>query len=195
MAIPAPSEKQGRLLWLAITALALGVLLAFLGLLLWMFGWVFQRLSSVILPLAIAGIIAYVLDPLVGFFERKRVPRKRAILLVYFLGITLLLLGARTVIPPLLDELRDLVEKAPEYSKKSVEKVQTWLATSQKSKLGMKVREAWTGQIAETLHNWSQKVLPIVSEWMVARISKVVSWASFLVGLALVPVYLFYFLS
>lgn len=200
MAFPAPSEKQGRLLWMAITALAIATLLAFLAVLLWMFGWVFQRLSSVILPLAIAGILAYVLEPLVGFFERRKIPRQRAILLVYSLGVALFLLGVGTVVPALVTEAEDLVDKAPGYAREAWPKLQKWLMESKFQKwltashLQSKGHVAWTAQLTESVQAWTEKLLPIVSNWILAQLTKLVSWVSFLIGLALVPVYLFYFL-
>ena len=33
--------------------------------------WVLDRLSPVLLPLAVAGILAFLLNPLVDFFEHK----------------------------------------------------------------------------------------------------------------------------
>jgi predicted PurR-regulated permease PerM len=200
MAFPAPSEKQGRLLWMAITALAIAILLAFLALLLWMFGWVFQRLSSVILPLAIAGILAYVLEPLVGLFERRKIARQRAILLVYSLGTALFLLGAGTIIPALVSEAEDLADKAPTYAKAAWPKLQAWLMESKfqkwltSSHLQGKGHAAWTTQLTESVQSWTEKLLPIVSNWLLAQLTKLISWVSFLIGLALVPVYLFYFL-
>ena len=63
-----PTEQQARILWTSVTWLAVAILVGLIGVLLWGFAWVVDRLSSVLLPLAIAGIIAYVLDPVVDFF-------------------------------------------------------------------------------------------------------------------------------
>ena len=56
-----PSSEQVSL-WLT---------LALLGLVLWGAGWVLHQLSSVLLPLAIAGVLACLLDPVVDFLEQK----------------------------------------------------------------------------------------------------------------------------
>ena len=71
MAFPAPSEKQAKVLWLSITALAIAVFLALLALMFYGLGWLLDRLSPVLLPLAVAGILAFLLNPLVGIFENK----------------------------------------------------------------------------------------------------------------------------
>src|SRR6266850_1705922 len=86
MSFPPPSEKQARLVWTAATAFSVGLLLAMLALLIWGLGWVLHLLSPVLWPLAIAGIIAYLLDPIVDFLERRKVSRQRAILLVFLAG-------------------------------------------------------------------------------------------------------------
>src|SRR5687767_11817268 len=84
-----PSPKQARLIWMGVTALSVAMFLAVLAVIFWAAGWALQRLTPVLLPLAIAGIIAYLLDPLVDFLERKGLQRTWAILLVFLLGLTL----------------------------------------------------------------------------------------------------------
>jgi len=67
MAFPTPTEKQAKILWLSLTFLAVAVLLSLVVAFAWLIGWMLSQLSSVLFPLAIAGIIAYLLDPLVDF--------------------------------------------------------------------------------------------------------------------------------
>src|SRR5205814_3528251 len=87
MNVPPPSDQQARVLWTSLTALAVAILVALIGLLFWALGSIANRLSSVLLPLAVAGVIAYVLDPVVDLLERRGIPRGRAILLVFGLLI------------------------------------------------------------------------------------------------------------
>ena len=87
------------MLWFSLTALSIAVFLALLALMFYGVGWVLDRLSPVLLPLAIAGILAFLLNPLVDFFEPKmsakvsflfakiRNPKRvKAILLVLMIG-------------------------------------------------------------------------------------------------------------
>jgi predicted PurR-regulated permease PerM len=127
MGFPPPTEKQARILWLSLTALALGVLLGLIGLLLWGFGWVIKQLSSVLLPLAIAGMIAYVLDPLVDILERARIPRARAIWLVFAMALMLVLMMLATVVPRLIFQTEELIQKFPDYSRQLRLKLQDWV--------------------------------------------------------------------
>jgi len=58
MNVPPPSDQQARVLWTSLTALAVAILVALIGLLFWALGSIANRLSSVLLPLAVAGVIA-----------------------------------------------------------------------------------------------------------------------------------------
>jgi predicted PurR-regulated permease PerM len=191
MSFPAPTEKQARVFWFSVTALAVAVLLALVGALLWAGGWVLNKLSPVLLPLAVAVIIAYLLDPVVDFIERRGIPRARAILLVFFLAVMLVLILLATVVPQLIVETDDLVDRAPELASSLRAKLSDWLA---QSTLGMKAKAAWDSQAGETVQGWLTGLVPAVSQWLFARLAAVASWVGYALGLALVPVYSFYFL-
>jgi len=195
--IPPPSEKQARIIWLAVTAFSLLLFIGALGVFIWGIGWVVQRLSTVLLPLAIAGIMAYLLDPVVDYLERKRMPRTGAIFLVFFLGLAFLAGAMATIIPGLVGEVRDLSEQIPTYSKRIVERYNDWVQHSewlQKSPWASRIKSAWTNDLKETVQEWATKAAPAVSAWFLAKASKIASWFGFLVGIAMVPVYLFYLL-
>ena len=111
MPFPAPTEKQARILWASLTTLAVAVLIGLVGLLCWGLGWVINRLSSVLLPLAIAGILAYLLDPLVDALERRGQPRARAILCVFALAVVIVAAVLGSVLPHVINETRQLAER------------------------------------------------------------------------------------
>ena len=70
MSFPPPTAKQARILWFCLTAMAIAVLLGLLGMFLWGLSWVADRLSALLLPMALALVLAYILDPVVEFFVR-----------------------------------------------------------------------------------------------------------------------------
>jgi predicted PurR-regulated permease PerM len=191
MSFPSPTPTQGRVLWFSITALAISVVIILCGLLCWGLAWVVNALSSVLLPLAVAGILAYLLDPLVDFFENRKVPRTRAILLVFFVAIMLVAILLATVVPQLIVESKQLVDQIPAYA----EKFRTYLSSNlANSRLGIKTKEAFDSGLGADLQSWLTKSVPLVSGWLLAQLTKVASWAGLLIGLLLVPVYTFYFL-
>jgi len=125
--LPPPSPKQSRIIWFGVTGLAIGVLLLLLAVVLKGLAISISVLSPVLFPLAVAGIAAYLLDPLVNFFERFKIPRLRAIILVFVTLLVLVVGMLGTVVPRLVLESKDLVIKLPEYSKKVHTKVEAWL--------------------------------------------------------------------
>jgi predicted PurR-regulated permease PerM len=191
MTFPQPTAAQARVIWLGVTALALAIFLAFLAGLIWGLTWVAQQLSSLLLPLAVAGILAYLLDPVVDGLERMKVPRVRGILLVFFLGVMLILMAMSTVVPRLIVETQELAKQVPQLSDQVESKVKVWL---ERSTWGEKAQRAWEGDLGENFQAWISKAAPTASSWALSQLSKVASWFGLVVGFAMVPVYVFYFL-
>ena len=48
MPLPSPTDKQARIIWTSLTALAVAIMLAILAGLLWGFGWLLNLLSPVL---------------------------------------------------------------------------------------------------------------------------------------------------
>lgn len=127
MNLPSPTEKQARIIWLALTGLAIATLAGLVVLLIWGLGRVLQILSPVLWPLAMAGVIACLLDPVVDLFERKGLSRTRSIVCVF--GIALLIMAAvfGSIVPQIVNETRQLVRRIPDYSTKLEQRVEVWI--------------------------------------------------------------------
>ena len=69
-----------------------------------------------IIPLLLAILVVYLLDPFVSYLEKQRISRGKGIAIVYILLITILLLLALYLIPTLLQEMQELVLALPEYT-------------------------------------------------------------------------------
>ena len=65
MSLPPPTERQARLIWLAVSGLAMAALVGLIAGLVWGLGRALGRPVSVLWPLAVGGVLAYLLDPLV----------------------------------------------------------------------------------------------------------------------------------
>jgi predicted PurR-regulated permease PerM len=236
MPFPPPTDKQARILWISATTVAVGVLLAMICVFVWGLGKVLHVLSPVLWPLAIAGILAYLLDPVVDFFERRRIPRQRAIILVFTLCVVMLVAVLASIIPRLVHETEKLIADLPTYSRDLQDDLAKWvsrrpfvdawrerffpsrsattnvitaetnvpvlttdstLATTNKvSPEAIKTREnAWAVKISESVLSWLGAMLPKLGSWLLAQMSRVASWAGTIIGLALVPVFAYYFLQ
>jgi predicted PurR-regulated permease PerM len=114
MSFPPPTSRQARILWFTLTAFAIAVLVALVGLLAWGVGLLVDRLSAVLMPVVVALILAYILDPVVEFFTRKKLPRIWAVLLVFLLGLLLVGGIVGSVVPGAIRESRGLINDLPQ---------------------------------------------------------------------------------
>src|SRR5262245_32989108 len=128
MTFPPPTERQARVIWLALTGLAIALLVGLVTALLWGLGRVLQILSPVVWPLAVAGVIAYLLDPVVDFLERKGVPRARAIICVFALAFAVVGAAFGSVVPQVVTETRQLAERIPAYANALEKRVEKWVS-------------------------------------------------------------------
>jgi predicted PurR-regulated permease PerM len=94
--------------------------------LIWGLGQILQILSPVLWPLAIAGIIAYLLDPLVDFIERKGSSRPRAIVCVFAIAVVIMAALFGSVVPHLISETRQLAARMPGYTDRLEQRMEEW---------------------------------------------------------------------
>jgi len=210
MAYPPPTDRQAKILWTSVTALAVGVLLALIALLTLGVGWVVNALSSVLIPLAIAGVIAYLLDPIVDWFQKKRgFKRQNSIILVFCIAVLLVGGVVASVVPSLISQVNELTTEFPKQAKKFQISVSSIVNTVDPAKPtntspNAPAKPGWFEMPQEWLKNvgvTNEKVREFmvdavskISAWGLEQLKKVMSLFGFLAGLALVPVYVFYFL-
>ena len=127
MNFPPPSTKQARIIWLALTGLALATLAALIVGLVWGLGQIVQILSPVLWPLAVAGVLAYLLDPVVDWLEKKGRSRAKAILFVFVIAFLLIAGIFGSVIPQIVLQTRELAQRVPDYTARLEERVQKWI--------------------------------------------------------------------
>lgn len=117
------SKRQRATIAAGATVLAGAVIVAAVGYLLWVVGSFFQEFSNVFLPLAVAGIVALVLNP---YFEwlRDRMAPVLAIV-VLFLSVSIPLVAFLWFFGHLIvEQVADLVERAPRIWQRVVAEVQ-----------------------------------------------------------------------
>ena len=205
MAFPSPSEKQAKVLWFSLTALAIAVFLALLATMFYGVAWVLDRLSPVLLPLAVAGILAFLLNPLVDFFEHKmsakvsrlfyniRNPKRvKAIILVFIIAVgivsTVTLVVLRTVVPDVIQLGKDVQIEQLEESTRN------WVIKHRDSSWGkfMQLNQVDVDRIdfQNIIQANSTRLEKLTSNGLADAISLI----GMIAGMALVPVYVFYFL-
>jgi len=236
MTFPPPSEKQARVIWAAVTGLAVAVIIALIVAVIWGLGRVLHVLAPVLWPLAVAAVLACLLDPVVGFLVRKNLPRTRAIAVVFALALVIVAGLLASVVPQLVVETRDLVAKLPKYKVRLEEQASDWLSHPPEWVRKYVLRQpadtyepvthpsagiAATNAPAETLQptnsiptagttapvlpplgqstlrsatEWITKALPVVGSWLSQVVGIIASTFGVIAGLALIPIYAFYFL-
>ena len=152
-------------------------------------GGLLYLLSPILAPFLFAGILAYILDPVVERIVGKYLPRTLAVLLVMLALLLLMVAFALIVLPLFTKELRLLAERLPAF----IGWLNQHLAPLLERHLGIELRFD-----AETVRRVASELVAD-NEDLVARLLgslKIGGLAvvAFLVNLLLVPVVLFYLL-
>lgn len=85
-------------------------------------------LSPILVALFLALLVAYILDPVVDFFERRRVPRAATIAGLAVLGLAVLVSIPLFVLPSLVAQADDLIQSATAMIKGEAERPEGILA-------------------------------------------------------------------
>ena len=94
-----PTRFQQKTLWSAVTGVAILVLGSLLVGLVWLVGQIFGFLQPVLIPLIVAGIIAYLLDPVVRLLEKRGLSRLWAVVTVFLATLAAVTLMVAAVLP------------------------------------------------------------------------------------------------
>jgi predicted PurR-regulated permease PerM len=255
-----PTRFQQKTLWSAATGLSMLVLGSLLVGLVWLIGQIFGFLQPVLVPLVVAGIIAYLLDPVVRILEKRGLSRLWSVVTV-FLGIlvaaTLLVAavlpaiqGGRTffreifakpvageAIPsgavaspadaeeeataeedgeaeekPLLDtdeqpDLSPALARSIHNLRKKYKDGPVAWALTETTDGGEPIAYAngspspdsldffWRTRAGRTLFNYKGEILETGQRWLSVGSSKIIGFLGLVLGMIMVPVYLFFFLK
>jgi predicted PurR-regulated permease PerM len=97
--------------------------------------WLLYLLGPILTPFLLAGILAYVSNPLVDRLQKLRLPRILAVLVVLLLIMAVLVGLALIILPLLMEEAGVLLARLPEALVLTNEKLTPWLRTN----LGLKL--------------------------------------------------------
>ncbi len=107
-------------------------LLIFLNLLIFskvshLFSPIGDFLSVIGLPVIFAGILYYLVNPLVDWMERKKIPRVLGIAWIFIVIGALIVWGITTVIPIIQEQTISIIENWPIYWENIVSQIDSWL--------------------------------------------------------------------
>lgn len=138
---PRPSETLRRSalwIWAIIGALVLS------GIIMWMAG----RIRIIWLPLVFGAGLVVLLDPVVNWLERRKLPRVAGIAITYLVTSGLLVAFGFLVLPPIRAQFDEFVAQLPNLYDTTV----VWLQNLSEQ-LGIDLGPVWT---SETIQDWIQ---------------------------------------
>lgn len=188
------SPVQRRLIASALALIAAVVIVGFLfGVFLLLRAFV-STFSDVLWPIAVAGILAMILRPLVVWFDRRlKLGRVKSIVLLY--AIVLLAVGGiiSFAIPVLFEQSLNFIEKFPsmvERLRDTAEDEFPQVRDFLFDHVGEERLEKYQDAITSQATNLIPKLLPAAQDLF----SKSAAIIAIGTGLAIIPVYLFFFL-
>ncbi len=112
-----PTLWQRRTMWSALTALALATIGGIAVGLIWTAAQVISFLQPILIPFAVAGVLAYLLDPVVSKMVAWGIPRRPSVLMVFALVSALLLWGAIWFVPAISHQTVNLIHRVDDYTR------------------------------------------------------------------------------
>lgn len=151
---------------------------------------VVEFVSVIMLPVILAGLLYYLLNPLVDLLEKYKINRLVAITIVFVLITLLLIWGLAVAIPNLQAQIVSFFKNMPTYLKQA-EKVLNDLLDSRLSEQFRPQIEQVTENISSQLTTWTSSFSTRAVNWA----SSFVSAASqIVVAVIIMPFILFYLL-
>jgi predicted PurR-regulated permease PerM len=191
---PLLSPAQRRLVGATLTASSVVGLLALVYFALVVVGGFVSRFSNVIWPLAVAGILALVLRPVVALFERRfKIRRPAAVVLLYALVLLALAALLFAIVPAVVAQLIEFANYLPtlwEHTRTWTEKhFPQWLVFAQHYWEKPEVKNAVLN-LARQAQELAAQIVPSLGRAGAGLFGLFGTAAA----LAVVPVYLFFFL-
>lgn len=188
------SPSQRRLVAFALSLLAL---IGSIALLVYSFdklGQLIGHFSGVLWPLAVAGIMALIMRPVVELLEQKlKLKRLSAVITLY--GVFVLVVAGCMVLitPPLVEQVLAFIAYVPEFWKNAIDYVQQhypqWVEFARKQLENETIKNAVDGLFKQA-KELTKHMLPSLK----SAGSGVLGVFGFITHLAVVPIYLFFFL-
>jgi len=212
-----PTAFQKKMIWKAAAGVAIGVIGLLLVLIIWLISNILGFLQPVLIPVAIAGVIAYLLDPIVAWLMKEGMSRIKAVLTVFGSFTVIVAILAMMIIPPIAEQIGDEKQrqKIGENMRNTLENLgnTSWIKPGVDWALARhedpeKPNSTIVGPVepnltedgkvpfsdsnlANTLKENTDQIFGFVT----ASTSTILGTLGYIIGLAMVPIYLYYFLK
>ena len=192
--LPILSDSQRSIVGSALTLLAFLGSIALIITAVIVLGRLISFFSSVLWPLAVAGVLALMLRPLVQALERRLGLRRTTSVVLLYIAVVLVASGALLlIVPSLITQLIDFVGYLPTLwdavSNYVTAHYPDWIALAQKHLSNPSVKS-----LVDSLANESKSFLTHAMPGVRAAFGGILDVFAFFTHLAIIPVYLFFFL-
>lgn len=213
-----PTLFQRKICWAALTGVALVVVVLLVFGLLFGLGSLFVALEPVLLPVVIAGFLAYLLSPCVALVQTRITKRIWAVVSVMSIACVLLVGLGLTIVPPLVQQTGELITKREQILESVVEGGKAQLAENRLLQRGvdmlyskmlkdaraselpledyenLSLETTYEGKLTAILSFNSSYLSEKALAWLTAGTRALSGVSMAFIGTIMVPVFLFYFL-
>ena len=219
-----PTEFQQKTLWRALTGIGIFTLGFLLVSLIWVISQVLGYLQPVLIPIAVSGIVAYLLDPFVSWFQNKGLSRLKSVITVFSSFLVLIVIMGFIIVPPIVNQAKDLLSEKAENGESMlgtkitktvtelgetpwIKPAADWALAEYKdpdapqsptqtnsSETSQKLAFSQTN-LAYHLTSHAEDIAQYSGQLITRSTSSLLASLGLIVGLAMVPIYLYYFLK
>src|SRR5881397_1621183 len=118
-----PTPWQRKTMWAALTACFVILLIVVIGTMIWASANVISFLQPILIPVAIAVILSYLLDPLVTKMSRGTLSRTKAVALVFAIGFFALGGLGAWLVPTISIQSANFARQVPAYTERARDRV------------------------------------------------------------------------
>jgi predicted PurR-regulated permease PerM len=118
-----PTAWQRQTIWAALTGLCLVLLVTIVGSTIWIVANVLGFLQPILIPIAVAGILTYLLDPLVTRMTERGLPRWGAVLAIFAAGALVAVLLFSWLVPTISMQSANFAKELPNYTQRARDRV------------------------------------------------------------------------
>jgi predicted PurR-regulated permease PerM len=118
-----PAEWQRKAIWAAISALAISFLIFVFVAVVWIMANVISFLQPILIPVAIAAILAYLLDPVVTRMAGNGLGRTKSIILLFAIAAVALVAVGTWLVPAVGMQSSNLVKELPQFTVKARDQI------------------------------------------------------------------------
>ncbi|WP_407371020.1 AI-2E family transporter [Carnobacterium sp.] len=171
-------------------------LLVFLNLLVfpkveYVFSPIRDFLSIIGLPVILAGVLYYLVNPLVDWMERKKIPRLLGITWIFIVIGALIVWGITTLIPIIQEQTISIIENWPIYWNNIVSQIDSWLRSDVLSEFQTRLSDFNTN----IMSNVSEQADGVVNSTFASIGSVVGAVTNIVIAIITMPFILFYLLK